>query len=362
MNAARRLLPAISIVVLGLGVSAILATSSETLGYDYQAYVRAAHRLLDGQPLYDPAVDLAGGFAVYLYPPPFAVAMVPFAVLPDAVGQWLWIGLLVAAFVVGVAVLPVSRDIRWLVLLLGGVDWPVLYGLKLGQVSALLFLGFALAWRWIDRPVGFGLSSALGAIVKLQPALLFGWAALTSRWRAVGIGFVVAAAAVVASTLVVGFGAWADYMLLLGRVSSPVTTPHNFTPGAIAFQLGGPEAAATALQVSAMAATLLVVLVSIKFTTAEASLLTTIVASQLVSPLLWDHYAIVLLLPTAFLLNRGHTWAVVIPLITSLPLIGLTPPAAYPLLFVLSLIAPAIVEWRGSTTPTSSSRIPTWVG
>jgi hypothetical protein len=350
MRALRRLFPVIAIVVTVAGIGAILATSGDTLGYDYQAYVRAARRLLDGQQLYDPAVDLAGGFAVYLYPPPFAIAMAPFAALPDVIGQWLWIALLIAAFFGGVAAMPVSRDVRWIVLLLGGMDWPVLYGLKLGQVSALLFLAFALTWRWIDRPVAFGVTSAAGTIIKLQPALLFGWAALTGRWRALVAGGASLLAAALVSTLMAGSSAWGDYLSLLSRVSAPVTTPHNFTPGAVAFQLGVGEGAAAAIQIVVMLGVVLIVLACVRFASAEASLLATIVGSQLLSPLLWDHYAIVLLLPTAFLLARGHWWAVAIPLVTSLLLVGITPAAVYPLLFALALVAPPIVARRARTT------------
>ena len=355
---ARRRLPVITVAIAALAIAAILVSAGDTLGYDYQAYVRAAQRILDGQRLYDPTVDLAGAFAVYLYPPPFAIAMVPFALLPEVVGQWLWIGLLITAFVVGVAAMPVSRDVRWVVFLLGGIDWPVLFGLKLGQVSALLFLLLVLAWRWLDRPAGLGASSAIGAIVKLQPALLLVWASLTSRWRAVAAGVGVLVVAALVSTIVVGPVAWADYLSLLGRVSSPVSTPHNFTPGAVAFQLGTSESTATAIQYGAMAATILVVLVSIRFATAEASLLATIVATQLLSPLLWDHYAIVLLLPTAFLLQRGHWWAAAIPLVTSVLLIGITPPVIYPIVFAVSLVAPAIVARRTGTTGAETVALP----
>ena len=50
---------------------------------------------------------------------------------------------------------------------------------------------------------------------------------------------------------------------------------------------------------------------------ADASLLVAIVASQLLSPVLWDHYAMLLLLPVAWLLERRQWWAVLIPLVTS---------------------------------------------
>jgi hypothetical protein len=46
-----------------------------------------------------------------------------------------------------------------------------------------------------------------------------------------------------------------------------------------------------------------------------ASLQVTIVASQLLSAPLRDHYAVLLLLPVAWLVNRGHKWAALIPLL-----------------------------------------------
>jgi hypothetical protein len=346
----RGALPLVALGMAATGGAAILLIAGDTLGYDYQAYLRAAQRILDGKQLYDPAVDLAGGFAVYLYPPPFALAIVPFALLPEALGTWLWIAVLGVAILAGIAAMPVSRDIRWIVLFLAGMNWPVLYGLKLGQVSALLFLLFAFSWRWIDRPASVGTTAALGGLIKLQPAVVLGWAALTGRGRAAFVGLIVAAAVAVTATLVVGVGAWVDYLALLGRVSAPVTTPHNFTPGAVAFQLGATESVATTIQLVSAVAVAIASLIAIRWSTHEASLLVLAVGSQLLSPLLWDHYAIVLLLPMAYLLQHGHWWAVGIPLATSLPLIGLTPAAAYPVLFWVSLLAPAIVGRRRTGT------------
>jgi len=55
-----------------------LATASAAPGHDYEAFAHAARRLLGGQPLYDPNVDVARGFAIHLYPPPLAFAAVSF--------------------------------------------------------------------------------------------------------------------------------------------------------------------------------------------------------------------------------------------------------------------------------------------
>ena len=77
-----------------------------------------------------------------------------------------------------------------------------------------------------------------------------------------------------------------------------------------------------------------------------ASFLAVVIASQFLSPVLWDHYALVLLLPVAWLLDRGWWWAALIPLLTSTPLLvlGIGLPVAYPVAFWTSLIA---VTWEG---------------
>ena len=179
------ILPGAAVLVFALMTVAILSTAGTTLGYDYQAYVGAAQRALDGAPLYDPAVDVAGGYAIFLYPPPFALALIPFALLPDQLGLWVWLAAVIASFAAGVAILPVRSSVRWAVLLLGGLDWPLLFAFKLGQVGPLLFLLFAIGWRCLDRALPLGLSLASGALVKVQPLILLGWAGLTGRWTAV---------------------------------------------------------------------------------------------------------------------------------------------------------------------------------
>jgi hypothetical protein len=251
-------LPFAALASLVIFVGLILLSAGSTLGYDYHAYANAADRLLHGQPLYDPSVNVAGGFAIYLYPPPFVLLALPFGLLPASIGPAVWIGAMAAAFAVGVALLPVQRDVRWAIVLLGGLSWPLAYSLKLGQVGPLLFLLFAAGWRWLDRPGRLGTAIALGTIVKVQPAILLGWAALNRRWRAVGIALLVLVVAAIGATLLTGLATWNDYVELLRRVSAPVTTAHNFTPGAIAFQLGAPEGIAGAIQLIATVAVLAV--------------------------------------------------------------------------------------------------------
>jgi glycosyl transferase family 87 len=340
---ARTALPVIAVVVFASVTLAILATAGSTWGYDYQAYAHAAQRLLDGQRLYEPGVDLAGGFAIYLYPPPFALAFVPFVWLGDPLGLYAWTAVLIGCTVVAVAAMPVSVMLRWALLLMAGLDWPVLYSLKLGQVGPILLLLFVLGWRWLDRDRGLGMTIGIGALVKVQPALLGIWAALTGRWRAALFGFGIAAGVCLVTLPIVGIGAWADYVALLRQVSEPVATPHNFTPGAVLYQSGVDAGIATVIQWVVVAGTLAVVVIAARWRSASTSYVVAVVASQLVSPLLWDHYAIVLLLPVAWLVARGAWWALTIPVATSLPLLWVAPAAVYPVVFLVALFAPTVV-------------------
>jgi alpha-1,2-mannosyltransferase len=299
--------------------------------------------LLHGLPLYDPNVDVAGPFAIYLYPPPFAVAFIPFAMLPSQLGLWIWILAGVAMTVAAIAILPVAAPVRWAILLLAGLDWPVAYAIKLGQVGPLLLLVFAVGWWLLRSQPAVGAIGAIGALIKVQPGLVLAWAALTGRWRAVGVGTAILLIAVAVTLPVVGVSAWSDYVSLLGKVSAPVTTPHNMTLGAVAFQAGLSESAAGLLQVAGLVATLVIWLIATRRRSAAVGYLATVVASQLLSPLLWDHYAMLLLIPVAWLIARRRWWAIVIPLATSWPLLAITPAATYPVVFLVCLAALVVV-------------------
>ena len=137
VGALGRLLPLFALVVPALTVGATLAVDGDTLGYDFRAYHAAAARVLAGQPLYDASAAVAGPSGLFLYPPPFVLLVLPFGLLPVGPATALWTALILAAFALGTALLPVSGTVRWLVLLLAGLSWPFVYATKLGQVGAV---------------------------------------------------------------------------------------------------------------------------------------------------------------------------------------------------------------------------------
>ena len=246
-----RVLPIVAIVTFVVVVGAVARAAGPLLGYNFQAYVHAAQRLLDGGRLYDPAVNVAGGFAIYLYPPPFAVAFIPFALLPDGMGVGLWTVLLGAAVVGAALLMPVRREIRWLVVLLAAFDWPVLSLDQAGpgRPDPAAAVARSAGAGWIARRCWRRRSSP-AASRSSRPLALAGWALLpaVSGPRPIVAGAIVALG--VASLVVLGPSTVGDYVGLLARVSAPVTTPHNFTPGAVAFQAGASEAVASAIQLA----------------------------------------------------------------------------------------------------------------
>ena len=352
-----RYLPVAAVAVFPLCVGFVVWSGilAGTFGFDFLAYHQAATRLLAGLPLYDPALKSlhassagdVGAVVPFLYPPPFALAITPLATLSAAAASVVWLGLSLIALVGGIWLLPVTGQVRWLTLLLAGLSWPVAYSLKLGQVGPFLLLLFAIGWRWIDRPA-VGVSGAIGAMVKIQPGLILVWAIVTRRRMAALAGAAsIAIGAVISIVAAGGVADWRDYFTLLRGLPDPITTPGNMSPGAVVYQtLNVPIGLATAVQTASSVAALTLVLVSALRGTAASSYLAAVIASQLATPVLWDHYAMLLLLPVAWLLNRSHVWAAAIPLATCLFVLFVLPPLAYPVVFWITLVSVVAIGWR----------------
>jgi len=345
----RRGLPIVAIGAFAISVGAAVAASAAqaTLGFDFLAYHAAAVRVLAGGPLYDMSYAGTGGFGLFYYPPTFGPLVLPFGLLAADAAVWTWTILLVGAFLVGVALLPAPAGIRWLVLLLAGLSWPVAYAIKLGQVGPILFLAFVVGWRWLGDPVRLGASAAIGAAIKIQPGLVLAWALLAGRLRAVGVGAILLVALAALATVVAGVAAWSDFLDLVVRVSDPITTEHNFTPGAVAYQQGAPRDVAAAIQAASTAAALLLVAIAARRASPVAGYQAAIVASQLVSPVLWDHYAMLLLVPVAWLVSIGWRWAALVPVLTPVALVTIVPAVVYPIAFWATLVAIVVAGARG---------------
>jgi hypothetical protein len=341
-------------VVAGIYVAFGLATARETLGCDFSVYQSAAEQFLRGQPIYDLSITKTGSCNVFQYPPPFVLLALPFALLGFNAGNAAWIAFLIACFVVGCAVMPVRREIRVAILLAGVVSWPFIFGVRIGQVAPILFLLFSIGWRGLDRPAITGIAAGLGAMIKLQPGLIVVWLALRGSWS--GVVAAVATVGVVAGlAALVGLGSWVDMLTLVRTLSNATDVPANVSIGAVVYRLGASSALAGAIQLALTVAALVLVVVSARRSSAQAGYLTAVIASQVVSPIMWTHYALVLLLPVAWLLEQRQWWAAIVPIGLAWVLLPFTPLEAYPIAFYVTLVAVPLVDWR---RPRASSAEP----
>ncbi len=162
---------------------------------DYNAYLKAAGDLLQGQPLY--ATFLHHPFPdatlrpAYIYPPAFALLFAPFALLPEWFGAVAWLLLCQAALVVAlVVVLRTERASGWAVTAILCATfsfYPLWIDAVQGQANLpILFLVTAGMVGVIRGRPGWAAAIGAAAALKLTPLLLLGWLLIERRYRAAG--------------------------------------------------------------------------------------------------------------------------------------------------------------------------------
>jgi len=329
-----------------IGVVSWIAIAQAGKGFvaeDFVAYDSAARRWLGGGSLYDPRAIDFGAPGAFFYPPPFAILLLPFALLPVDVAIWVWLGTLVLGSLAAFALMPVSRAIRVAMVMLATVSWPMVYAIKLGQVGPLLMLLVVIGWRSLDSPGRFGVAAALGAITKIQPIILTVWAVLAGRLRAAAVSVAILAGLSILATIAMGPPVWLDFAQTLLHASSTIPV-HDVGVERVLLDAGFPEMVARSVQAVHIVVAAAVIGSSVRLASPTGSFLAFAVGSQLLSVVLWDHYALILLVPVAWLLSRGVIWAAVIPLATSIFSHGASPPLTYPVAFWVTLLA---VIWQG---------------
>lgn len=354
------IVPIFAVVAAYVGFG--LLTASTTLGCDYQAYDGAARHWLAGQPIYDLTVSSTGSCGTFQYPPPFVLVATPFSLIGFDAGNAAWIAFLLACWLLGTAILPVRVMTRWTVLLLGAVGWPLIFGVRIGQVTPILYLLFAWAWRSLERPASLGAAIALGTLVKLQPALLGLWLVVRRDWRALGAAIVVGLA-VVTVAAVVGLRDWIGFATLLRQLTDALTVPANVAVGARFAGEGVDLRIAGLIQAINTAAIIgLLVVAGLRLSRA-ASFLVAVVASQLISPIVWTHYELVLMLPVAWLLDRRQWWIAIVPIAEAWVLLPFLPIWVDTIAFyavLAALLAVGVREMRPERpTPATSVSVPT---
>lgn len=347
---ARRHVLAFGLAAVGaafLVLALIIVLDARGWGYDFEAYFLSARRLARGDGLYQ-GFMLDGPFSpgmygYYMYAPPLAVGVLPFTTVSLPVATIAWFGIRVGLLALACAVMPVRSTVKLLVFAVAAFSQPVLVDLSLGNVSLLVVVALAFAWRGLDRPMG-SIAAALAMSVRPTLGVLVVWWAVRRRWRAVLWTLLAALVLVLVTLPFVGANAYVDYLTVLRNVDQVTGVPNNLDLASTMLRLNLDPIVATAALYAGYALAIGAMIVSLRHDR-DLSFMVTISATLLLAPLLWDHYLASLLLPAAFLAQRGRTWGL------ALPLLGWLPAPLLPLVAVAGTIAPFLAERDGQEQP-----------
>lgn len=276
--------------------------SHDTLAYDFRrAYLPAAEAVLDGESPYVEVDDprLAAETA-YVYPPVLAYALAPLTALSEDAAS-------IVVVLVGVALLVGA------LLLLGVRDWrcytvtlvwaPSLIGLQTGSSSLLLAFAAACAWRFRDRVWPTAAAIGLGVATKLLLWPLLVWTLATRRVVATVAAVTVGATAVLVAWAALSFEDAARYPELLQRLGE-LEAEDSYSVVAFAAALGLGESAGLVASMVLGASLLAACVVFGRRGDDVRSFASAIAAALAFTPILWQHYLVLLLVPLALVRPR----------------------------------------------------------
>ena len=301
--------------ILVSGAAVLLATlisaaGSQRLGYDFRTtYLPAAEAVRSGgSPLTDPASPLVDEGQAYAYPPLLAVLLVPFTVVSADTASFVAFLASLAALLGTLAVLGV-RDVRCYAAFL--VWAPAFNALEMANVSAALALLTALAWRYRDKCWRLTACLAFAVATKLFPWPLVVWALATRRFLAAALSVAMSVVVVSASWAVVGFAGVSTFPDLLEATGNR----ESYSLAGTAASLGYGWTAGHLLAAAAGGVLLVACVRRGRDGDDMRAFVYAIAASLALTPILWQHYLVVLVVPLALARPRfSALWLVPIVL------------------------------------------------
>ena len=321
----------------------IWSRSSPGWGYDFAAYFDAAQRMLaTGSPY---QVHTLGGpfqpgpYGLYLYAPPLALLFVPLVAMGASTGLLVWLALRIALLVATCALLPIPRPWRLVMFGVAALSAPFLVDLDLGNVSLIVTFFAVVVWRWLDTPLG-GLGLAASLPIRPTMGVIWIWWLIRRQWRAAMWTAIGLAAIALATLPFTGIDMWFQYLTVLRNVSNVMGVTRNLDLGSTALSLGLTSEAGVVMLYLGYVVAIGAIAVSLR-RDREISYAVTLMATLLLSPLLWDHYLTMLIVPAALLAARGRRWGVLLPLLGWLPLVFL------PFVATAGMLLPFLAPERG---------------
>ena len=275
-------------------VTLVAAAGSHRLGFDFRAaYLPAAEAVREGDSPYvrdRPVADAE--WHPYLYPPQLAIALIPATALSVDTASFLAFLVSVAAVITAIALCGV-RDIRCFAI---AIAWaPTWHALEMANVSAILALGLAVAWRYRNatRTIGVVLGVAISVKLFLWP--LLAWTAATRRYSATGLALVAGAGITFLAWAAIGFAGLTAYPGLRSALGNEA----SYSIVAVAEAWGYPQSVGRAVA-ALVGGSLLGLAFHFGRRRDDLCAFTSAVAAALaLTPSLWQHYLVLLVVPLA---------------------------------------------------------------
>lgn len=282
---------------------------AHTAVVDFQsAYYPAAVSLLAGHNPYGATQLQVVDGGAFVNPALTALAFAPLGLVSGELAQVIWMLVCIACVPAILGVLDV-RD--WRLYGLALLWSPVFDGWQTGNLTLPLVLAVALVWRHRDRPLVAGLITAAAISIKPFVWPLALWLLATRRYRATGWVLLWGVALNLVAWLTVGVGQIGTYLRLSARVTAALWRG-GYAVLAVAGQLGLGRGAGEVLLV-ALAATLAVAVFFLAWVHRRQrdALVLAVLLMLVASPLVWNHYFSLLLVPLALTRPRlSLAWVV----------------------------------------------------
>jgi alpha-1,2-mannosyltransferase len=292
-------------VVFAVVMTIAVVSSAAAIGllaWDVRfAYLPAADAVLHGHSPYpaldDPILEDQKG---YVYPPQLVLALLPLTAVPTPVAAVLVAIGLVALLGLTLKIVGV-RDVRCYAAALLWV--PSVSAVLLGNVSIPLAFAAAVAWRYRDRvwPPAWALGLAVSAKLVFWPLLV--WTLATRRLRVTALAVLIGLITTVVAWAAIGFDGLAGYPDLLNRLSD-IQAERSYSIVGMSATAGLGGTVGRILTLVCGGALLAGCVLFARRDDEPRSFTCAVAATLALSPIVWLHYLVVLLVPMSILRPR----------------------------------------------------------
>jgi hypothetical protein len=347
---------------------------------DFQDYLFAAHQIATGG---DPYADfirshvpwdwsLSSG---YLYPPAFAVTLIPLTWVSNDLAVRIWLLLIQAAVLASLLIVyrvigrPRRAELLAMVAVLA-TFFPLANTVLAGTMNSLLLLLLAAAWAcWLRRrDAATGVLIGAAAIFKLFPAALLPYLAWRRQWKVLGAAALTGLAGLALGLAVTGLDHNIYYFReMLPHLAAGTGYRENQSLAGVAARLCDPNTANAGgsagwcgrlIDWPAILLLLAVVLrASSRATRSGLEFALAVTALPLISSVTWSFPLVVLILPITLLVRQALTGLMSRPQIRAL-LVAWVCFSAAPAIHYLLIVHP-FPHWTGllDLIPQSMTRL-----